>query len=55
MSNPFPPQNQQPFQQQPTGGYNQQPGFPQGAQQGYGNAMPGPTPSPYGGAPTWRA
>ncbi len=55
MSNPFPPQNQQPFQQQPTGGYNQQPGFPQGAQQGYGNAMPGPTPSPYGGAPMGRA
>ena len=51
MSTPFPPQNQQPFQQQPTGGYNQQPGYPQGAQQGYGNAMPGPTPSPYGGAP----
>ena len=55
MSTPFPPQNQQPFQQQPTGGYNQQPGFPQGAQQGYGNAMPGPTPSPYGGAPMGRA
>ena len=55
MSNPFPPQNQQPFQQQPTGGYNQQPGYPQGAQQGYGNAMPGPTPSPYGGAPMGRA
>ena len=51
MSTPFPPQNQQPFQQQPTGGYNQQPGYPQGAQQGYGHAMPGPTPSPYGGAP----
>ena len=51
MSTPFPPQNQQPFQQQPTGGYNQQPGYHQGAQQGYGNAMPGSTPSPYGGAP----
>lgn len=55
MSTPFPPQNQQPFQQQPTGGYNRQPGYPQGAQQGYGNAMPGPTPSPYGGAPMGRA
>lgn len=51
MSTPFPPQNQQPFQQQPAGGYNQQPRYPQGAPQGYGNAMPGPTPSPYGGGP----
>ena len=51
MSTPFPPHNQQPFQQQPAGGYNQQPRYPQGAPQGYGNAMPGPAPSPYGGGP----